>query len=85
MEATTSLEAGLANAETVTPRSLLAVRPSVLCLVRIGRFEYGRQRINGTPLTHVVSGGRRFRGVTKHRRSGRWEAHIWVKASGCVT
>lgn len=24
----------------------------------------------------------RFRGVTKHRRSGRWEAHIWVKASG---
>jgi len=24
----------------------------------------------------------RFRGVTRHRRSGRWEAHIWVKASG---
>ena len=21
----------------------------------------------------------RFRGVTKHRRSGRWEAHIWVR------
>eukprot|EP00887_Chlorella_sp_A99_P006643 scaffold3.g6643.t1 len=24
----------------------------------------------------------RFRGVTKHRRSGRWEAHIWVKELG---
>ncbi|CAD7703458.1 unnamed protein product [Ostreobium quekettii] len=24
----------------------------------------------------------RFRGVTKHRRSGRWEAHIWVKDIG---
>lgn len=24
----------------------------------------------------------RFRGVTKHRRSGRWEAHIWVKEIG---
>ena len=21
----------------------------------------------------------RFRGVTRHRRSGRWEAHLWVK------
>ena len=24
----------------------------------------------------------RFRGVTKHRRSGRWEAHIWIKEMG---
>jgi hypothetical protein len=24
----------------------------------------------------------RFRGVTKHRRSGRWEAHCWVKQLG---
>lgn len=24
----------------------------------------------------------RFKGVTKHRRSGRWEAHIWVKEMG---
>lgn len=24
----------------------------------------------------------RYRGVTKHRRSGRWEAHIWVKDIG---
>lgn len=24
----------------------------------------------------------RYRGVTKHRRSGRWEAHIWVKETG---
>eukprot|EP00854_Cymbomonas_tetramitiformis_P006725 gene6725-8048_t len=24
----------------------------------------------------------RYRGVTRHRRSGRWEAHIWVKATG---
>eukprot|EP01025_Chloroclados_australasicus_P062227 TRINITY_DN8172_c0_g1_i2.p1 TRINITY_DN8172_c0_g1~~TRINITY_DN8172_c0_g1_i2.p1 ORF type:complete len:621 (-),score=81.37 TRINITY_DN8172_c0_g1_i2:249-2111(-) len=24
----------------------------------------------------------RYRGVTKHRRSGRWEAHIWVKSIG---
>ncbi|QDZ21216.1 AP2-like ethylene-responsive transcription factor [Chloropicon primus] len=24
----------------------------------------------------------RFRGVTKHRRSGRWEAHIWVRETG---
>ena len=23
-----------------------------------------------------------FRGVTKHKRSGRWEAHIWVKETG---
>lgn len=23
-----------------------------------------------------------FRGVTKHRRSGRWEAHIWIKEMG---
>eukprot|EP00955_Chlamydomonas_euryale_P060947 357859-Chlamydomonas_euryale.AAC.18 len=23
-----------------------------------------------------------FRGVTKHRRSGRWEAHIWIKEIG---
>lgn len=24
----------------------------------------------------------RFRGVTRHRRSGRWEAHIWIKEMG---
>lgn len=24
----------------------------------------------------------RYRGVTKHRRSGRWESHIWVAAKG---
>ena len=24
----------------------------------------------------------RFRGVTKHRRSGRWEAHCWVQQLG---
>ena len=24
----------------------------------------------------------KFRGVTRHRRSGRWEAHIWVKETG---
>ncbi|KAK9867629.1 hypothetical protein WJX84_008553 [Apatococcus fuscideae] len=24
----------------------------------------------------------KFKGVTKHRRSGRWEAHIWVKEMG---
>jgi len=24
----------------------------------------------------------KYRGVTRHRRSGRWEAHIWVKQSG---
>ncbi|GAX86316.1 hypothetical protein CEUSTIGMA_g13728.t1 [Chlamydomonas eustigma] len=41
----------------------------------------------GTEL-HDDGGGRRqsrssrFRGVTKHRRSGRWEAHIWVKDIG---
>lgn len=23
-----------------------------------------------------------YRGVTKHRRSGRWEAHIWLKTTG---
>ena len=23
-----------------------------------------------------------YRGVTKHKRSGRWEAHIWVKETG---
>jgi hypothetical protein len=23
-----------------------------------------------------------YRGVTRHRRSGRWEAHIWVKELG---
>ena len=24
----------------------------------------------------------RYRGVTKHRRSGRWESHIWLKETG---
>ena len=24
----------------------------------------------------------KYRGVTKHRRSGRWESHIWLKESG---
>jgi hypothetical protein len=24
----------------------------------------------------------KYRGVTRHRRSGRWEAHIWVKETG---
>jgi hypothetical protein len=24
----------------------------------------------------------KYRGVTKHRRSGRWEAHIWVRETG---
>ena len=24
----------------------------------------------------------KYRGVTKHRRSGRWEAHIWLKKTG---
>ena len=32
-----------------------------------------------TPRTSRSS---RFRGVTKHRRSGRWEAHIWVRETG---
>lgn len=26
-----------------------------------------------------VAASSRFRGVTRHRRSGRWEAHLWVK------
>jgi AP2 domain len=29
--------------------------------------------------TGRASASSRFRGVTRHRRSGRWEAHLWVK------
>ena len=35
-----------------------------------------RQEKEATP-THSS----RFRGVTKHKRSGRWEAHIWIRDS----
>jgi len=30
----------------------------------------------------VVKRSSKYRGVTRHRRSGRWEAHIWVKSTG---
>jgi len=35
-----------------------------------GQTEAGRKRSS------------RFRGVTKHRRSGRYEAHVWVRETG---
>ena len=43
------------------------------------------QRFGGHRSDMVAANRRRssrFRGVTKHRRSGRWEAHIWIKDIG---
>lgn len=40
----------------------------------------------GTALALISPGEKQrssqYRGVTKHKRSGRWEAHIWVKDTG---
>ncbi len=43
-----------------------------------------RGRAGGAAQPGKPAAGRssRFRGVTKHRRSGRWEAHCWVKQLG---
>lgn len=36
----------------------------------------------GGKVTAAKPRSSKYRGVTKHRRSGRWEAHIWVKELG---
>ena len=48
---------------------------------RIPVTSDGRVKHNDADITKRTTRSSRFRGVTKHRRSGRWEAHIWVKAS----
>ena len=45
-----------------------------------GREDHSHK--DNADITKRTTRSSRFRGVTKHRRSGRWEAHIWVKASG---
>lgn len=42
------------------------------------------QRSSGSRGEGIVNRRRssKYRGVTKHRRSGRWEAHIWIKDIG---
>ena len=37
---------------------------------------------SAAPAAGPTSRSSKYRGVTKHRRSGRWEAHIWVKDLG---
>ena len=32
--------------------------------------------------SHDAEQGPAIQGVTKHRRSGRWEAHVWVREDG---
>ncbi|GMH36334.1 hypothetical protein BSKO_04202 [Bryopsis sp. KO-2023] len=51
--------------------------------VAIGRRQ-SKQRNSGTRGEGIVNRRRssKYRGVTKHRRSGRWEAHIWIKDIG---
>ncbi|KAK9824708.1 hypothetical protein WJX72_012563 [[Myrmecia] bisecta] len=41
-----------------------------------------RERASEERTPRVKNRSSQFRGVTKHRRSGRWEAHIWVKELG---
>ena len=35
-----------------------------------------------SPKKSTIMRSSKYRGVTKHRRSGRWEAHIWVRETG---
>ncbi|GAB4819072.1 hypothetical protein N2152v2_006118 [Parachlorella kessleri] len=60
---------------------------------RNGNHKSNNAQANGTPRSRQSPGGAsngrdsalrssKFRGVTKHRRSGRFEAHIWVKDLG---
>lgn len=55
--------------------------------VKIGRATKGSPRTlgagGGDASRPVFEDTRsQFRGVTRHRRSGRWEAHIWIKEMG---
>jgi hypothetical protein len=55
--------------------------------VKIGRATKGSPRTlgaaGGDASKRVFEDTRsQFRGVTRHRRSGRWEAHIWIKEMG---
>ncbi|KAH6801751.1 Integrase-type DNA-binding superfamily protein [Perilla frutescens var. frutescens] len=43
------------------------------------------ETINPAPMTTIVKRSSRFRGVSKHRWTGRYEAHLWDKLSWNVT
>ena len=44
---------------------------------RAGEGDQGDEKSTGTTMAPARYGGHNYKGVTKHRCTGRWEAHIW--------
>ncbi|KAK4272023.1 hypothetical protein QN277_020630 [Acacia crassicarpa] len=44
-----------------------------------------RQQVDQNSITHTVKRSSRFRGVSRHKWTGRYEAHLWDKLSWNVT
>ena len=63
------------------PQSLKERRAGIDAVRRIPEMSRLDEQIDAINAAKTKRSSK-FRGVTRHRRSGRWEAHIWVKETG---
>ncbi|KAK3410099.1 hypothetical protein EUGRSUZ_J02131 [Eucalyptus grandis] len=78
-----------ANGEALQPRCMKRRRrdPASMVLLSCGNDGQAQQPLQGDQMSSAAAVKRssRFRGVSRHRWTGRYEAHLWDKLSWNVT